>query len=177
MHTQTMPHHPIVIIGDAFTMPNESQQILIDMMRTLPTRLAALVRDLDETDLTTPYRPGEWTVAQNVHHLADSHMNAYVRTRLILTEDTPALRGFPQDAWAALPDADDADLSASLALLHGLHARWADLFQNLEDAAWSRTGEHNEAGTVTVARILESYVNHGENHIDQINETLAAKPS
>src|SRR6185503_17487636 len=86
------------------------RQGLIDAIRHLPTQLADLVARLTPEQLTTPYLPGEWTVAQNVHHLVDSHMNSYIRCKLMATEDHPPLKPYDQDAWAALPDATSAGI-------------------------------------------------------------------
>ncbi len=98
----------------------------IEIIRAYPERLRALVADLTEEQLTTPYLDGEWTVAQNVHHLPDSHMNSVIRLKLILTEDRPPLKGYDQDAWALLADVAATPIEASLTLLTGLHERWAN---------------------------------------------------
>lgn len=147
---------------------------LIEAIRRLPEQLAELVGGLSPQQLTTHYLAGEWTVAQNVHHLLDSHMNSYVRCKLIMTEDRPALRPYDQDAWADLPDASAADLSYSLAALRGLHARWVRFWEALPEQAWARAGYHPENGDMTLAQILEQYAAHGEGHLDQIRRTLAA---
>jgi len=147
---------------------------LIAAIRRLPDELAALVAPLSSEELTTAYIPGEWTVAQNVHHLLDSHMNSYVRCKLILTEDRPTLRPYDQDAWAALADAGAPDLADSLAALRGLHARWARFWESLPAAAWARAGFHPENGDVSLATLLVAYAGHGAGHLDQIRRTLAA---
>ncbi len=149
------------------------RQDCIARLRRLPDQIAALVQPLTPAQMTAVTIPGEWTVAQNVHHLADSHMNAYIRVRLMLTEDRPPLKPYDQDEWAKLPDASAADVSDSLALLRGLHARWCALFENLADNQWSRVGVRPDK-EVTVEHILKSYAKHGEDHIDQIQRTLAA---
>ena len=141
----------------------------------LPEQLEALVAGLSPEDLTTHFLAGEWTVAQNVHHLFDSHANAYIRCKLILTEEQPPLKPYDQDAWAALPDASEADLSLSLALLRNLHGRWVRFFEALPDEAWSRVGIHAANGPTTLAGMAESYAQHGEDHLDQIRRTLAAR--
>lgn len=146
----------------------------IARLRALPEQIAALVAPHSAADLTAHFLAGEWSVAQNVHHLVDSHMNAYIRCRLILTEDQPTLKPYNQDDWAALADAAAADVAPSLAILRGMHARWAAFFENLPDDAWDRAGMHPEYGAVTLDSLLASYANHGEAHIDQITRTLAA---
>jgi hypothetical protein len=156
-------------------MPDLAQRrIWIEKIRALPDEMADLTAGLTSVQLTTPYLAGEWSVAQNVHHVADSHMNSYIRLKLILAEDHPTLRPYDQDRWAATPEANLPDLGASLTLLAGLHARWATLFEGLSEEQWSRTGFHPENGNVSVEDILRSYAAHGEGHLDQIRRTLAA---
>lgn len=156
-------------------MSTEAQRrARIGQIRSLPDRLAELVGQLTPAQLTTASLPGEWTVAQNVHHLADSHMNSYIRCKLIATEARPPLKPYDQDRWAGLPDAADADISASLALLRGLHARWAAFWEQLPEDAWQRTGLHPEIGEVSLEQQLELYAAHGDGHLDQIARTLRA---
>ncbi|MBX0327969.1 DinB family protein [Oscillochloris sp. ZM17-4] len=147
---------------------------LIAKIRSLPDQLESLVAGLSPEQLGGAYLAGEWTVAQNVHHLFDSHANSYIRCRLILTEDSPPLKPYKQDAWAALPDASDPDISVSLRLLRALHARWARFWESLPEDAWARSGVHPEYGTMSLADMLRSYTDHGEAHLDQITRTLAA---
>ena len=110
--------------------------VSIDRICRLPSQIERLVADLTAAPLPTRYLEGEWTVAQNVHHLADSHMNSYIRCKLILTEDEPQLTPYDQDSWASLPDAGTADLVTSLPLLHALHARWVHFWRSLEAEEW-----------------------------------------
>lgn len=152
------------------------RQQRIAKIRQLPEQVAALVDGLTAAQLTTPFLAGEWSVAQNVHHLADSHLNSYIRLKLILTEENPTIRPYDQDDWAKTPEANLPDLSASLTLLHGLHQRWADLFDSLNEAQWQRTGFHPESGVITPISLLTGYAEHGEAHLDQIQRTLAAQP-
>jgi hypothetical protein len=154
----------------------ERRRELIDTIRVLPERLAARVRGLSDEQLTTHFLAQEWTVAQNVHHLGDSHMNSFIRLKLILTEEHPTLRPYDQDEWAKTPEANSPDIEISLRLLAGLHARWVMLFEGLSEADWQRTGYHPENGDMSVEDILQVYAAHGEGHIDQINRTLAAQP-
>lgn len=116
------------------TDTDRAQQIAT--LAHLPELLEALVAGLSAEKLTTPFLAGEWTVAQNVHHLVDSHANASIRCKLILTEEQPPLKPYDQDAWAALPDASDAEIASSLAVLRGLHARWARFWRELPPEAW-----------------------------------------
>jgi uncharacterized damage-inducible protein DinB len=147
------------------------------MIRKLPRQVAEFVAPLSGEQLTTQYLDGEWSVAQNVHHLADSHMNSYIRLKLILTEERPTVRPYDQDAWAMTPEANSPDLSASLQLLAALHRRWAELFDSLNDDQWLRVGIHPVSGEITPETLLESYAKHGEAHLDQMGRTLAAAHS
>ena len=156
-------------------MTTEERRALIDKIQRLPEQIADLVTGLSAEQLTTPYLAGEWTVAQNVHHLVDSHMNSYIRCKLIATEDHPTLKPYDQDAWAQFADAQAADVSGSLAMLEQLHRRWVSFWETLPDDAWPRTGHHPESGTVTLETQLAGYAAHGEAHIDQITRTLAAR--
>lgn len=134
-----------------------------------PARLREAVRHLGADQLQTPYREGGWTIAQVVHHLPDSHMNAYIRFRLALTEDEPTIKPYKEARWAELHDARVADIDASLQLLEGLHKRWVSLLQRLTPEDWTRTFFHPENGRVmTLDRTLAVYAWHGRHHIAQI---------
>lgn len=155
----------------------DQRRDLIDQIRQLPAQVADFVGPLSADELTTPYLAGEWTIAQNVHHLADSHMNSYIRCKLIATEDRPPLKPYDQDQWAAMPDARAADLSGSLALLASLHARWVVFWETLPEEAWQRTGVHAVDGLLTLEEQLGRYAAHGRGHLDQMARTLAARPA
>ena len=152
------------------------REVLIAKIRALPGQVATLVAGLPPQTLTAHTLAGEWSVAQNVHHLADSHMNSYIRLKLILTEENPTLRPYDQNLWATTPEANNADLGYSLTLLQGLHERWATLFASLTESQWVRIGFHPEHGAVSVEELLRTYAAHGEGHLDQMQRTLAAKP-
>jgi DinB superfamily len=151
------------------------RQKLIAEIQCFPEELAQVVNGLSQQQLMTVSIPNEWTVQQIVHHLADSHMNALVRLKLILTRDNPPLQGYPQDIWAELADVNAVPIEASLSILRGLHARWTALFESLPDEAWSRKGLHSENGDTSVEDVLTTYAWHGRNHIDQIQRVLAAQ--
>ena len=152
----------------------EAREALIDKIAALPAQIADLVHKLSAEEVTTAHIPGEWTVAQNVHHLADSHMNSYIRCKLIATEETPTLKPYDQDEWARFPDARNADVTASLGLLTALHQRWVVFWRALGDDDWQRTGFHPENGMISLDDQLIHYADHGEAHIDQIQRTLVA---
>ncbi len=153
--------------------PAERQQ-RIDAVRRFPAELEALVSPLSDAQLYTVTIPGEWTVAQNVHHLADAHINAFIRVKLLLTEDQPMVKPFDQDRWAETEDARQRPLAESLSILRGLHARWAALFESLSEADWAQAGHHPETGVITVDGLLRTYARHGRAHIEQIQKALAA---
>jgi hypothetical protein len=150
------------------------RQQMIDALKVLPDQVSDAVRGLNERQLDTPYRQDGWTVRQVVHHLADSHMNAFIRVKLILTEERPALKPYSQDDWARLSDSR-LPVDASVAILRGLHERWAELLGSLPQASWNRAGFHPERGEVTVDSLLATYAGHGAKHVEQILSLRRAK--
>jgi hypothetical protein len=152
----------------------EQRREMIEAIRRFPAELEAAVGGLSEAQFRTRFIPYEWTVLQNIHHLADSHMNAFIRTKLLLTEDRPTLKPYNQETWAETLDALELPPEASLAILRGLHRRWSDLLDSLDDSDWARVGLHPEAGEMSVEDILQTYSRHGAGHIEQIQKTLAA---
>ena len=154
-------------------LTDQERAELINKIRILPEQLEALVAPLDDRQLHTHFLPHEWTVAQNIHHLADSHMNSFISMKLTLTEEYPTLKPYDQDVWAQTADYD-LPISTSLSMLQGLHARWTTLLESITDEQWERTAFHPENGDMTLERMLRYYAVHGEGHIDQITRTLAA---
>lgn len=152
----------------------QNRSAAIEKIRRLPQQLTALVAGLSPQELTATPLPGEWSIAQNVHHVADSHLNSYVRCKLMATEQNPTLKPYDETAWARFPDGSSPDLHASLALLDALHTRWVQFWEALPPDAWQRSGFHPEGGPVTLAQQLDLYVAHGEAHLEQIRRTLAA---
>jgi uncharacterized damage-inducible protein DinB len=141
---------------------------LIDGLAALPAKLRAAVAGLNEEQLTTPYRPGGWSPRQVVHHVADSHINAYVRLKLALTEDEPMIKPYDEAAWAELPDSQLLPLDVSLALLDALHARWTTLLGALPAEAFGRTFRHPELGVMHLDTQLRLYEWHGRHHVAHI---------
>ncbi|MFB3813435.1 MAG: YfiT family bacillithiol transferase [Terriglobales bacterium] len=133
-----------------------------------PRDLRKAVEGLTAEQLDTPYRDGGWTVRQVVHHLPDSHLNAYVRLRLALTEDDPTIKPYEESRWAELQDARTAPAEVSLQLLDALHQRMVALMRSLDDAAWQRTFRHPEYGPFTLEKLLAMYAWHGRHHVAQI---------
>ena len=142
----------------------------IDDIAALPARLREAVAGLDHMQLDTPYRPGGWTVRQVVHHLADSHINSYVRFRLALTEDSPTIKPYDQAAWARLPDALTGGVAVSLTLLESLHDRWVRLLRSLHEKDFARTLYHPEAGTLDLDYLTGMYAWHCRHHVAHVTE-------
>ena len=151
----------------------EKHQQWIDLIEALPRELRALVQGLSDRRLDTPYRPGGWTIRQVVHHLADSHMNGYIRTKLAVTEDVPTVKPFDEEAWATLPDSRVAPSEVSLRLLEGLHARWVATLRSLGEPGLLRKLYHPEDGTQTVSRIIQGFAWHGRHHSAHIAKLRA----
>jgi uncharacterized damage-inducible protein DinB len=141
---------------------------LIAEIAAAPKLYRDAVGGLDDAQLDTPYRPGGWTVRQTVHHVADSHMNSYIRMRLALTEGEPAIRPYDQKAWAELPDSRTAPVELSLQLVENLHARWVLLLKALSDADFARAFRHPEIGLVRLDTNLALYAWHGRHHAAHI---------
>lgn len=137
---------------------------LIVGLEEAPARLREAVRGLDDAQLDTPYRPGGWTVRQVVHHVADSHMNSYIRFRLALTEDEPTIKPYDQAKWAELVDCRRLPVETSLQLLEALHSRWVALVGEFGDAEFARTFRHPELGVVRLDSALAMYCWHGRHH-------------
>ena len=129
-----------------------------------------------ETQLATPYRDGGWTTRQVIHHVADSHVNAYVRTRWLLTEDRPTLKAYDEKAWAELPDAALAPIELSLALIDALHARWHALLTSVADAEFSREIVHPDRGPMSLETLVQMYAWHGRHHLAHL-QLVAGQPA
>ena len=141
----------------------------IDAIRALPGEARAAVAGLDEARLETPYRDGGWTVRQVVHHVVDSHVNAWCRVRLALTEELPTIRPYEEQRWAELPDALSAPVEASLPILDALHARWALLLDALAPDQWERRLIHPEQpDPIPLWTLVPHYAWHGRHHVAHI---------
>jgi uncharacterized damage-inducible protein DinB len=139
----------------------------IATLAELPGKLSEAVEGLGRKQLDTPYREGGWTVRQLVHHIADSHMNAFLRVRLALTEDWPTVVAYDEKAWAMLPDAA-APVGWSVKLAGHLHARWVVMLESLSDEQWQRGFKHPEAGANTVEMTTLHYAWHSRHHVAHI---------
>jgi len=160
------PRHESI---DAANIPH-----YIASLAALPENLRSAVYGLSDAQLDTPYREGGWTVRQVVHHVADSHMNAYVRTRLALTEDWPVVKGYDEKRWAMLADSK-LPVEVSLELLDPLHQRWVALFRSLSEADWQRGYQHEERGRTTLLQVLALYEWHSRHHVAHITELRKSK--
>ena len=139
----------------------------IETIRLLPFLLRAAVYDLSDAQLDTPYREGGWSVRQLVHHIADSHANAYIRFKLALTEDSPTIKLYDEAAWALLPDSS-LPIDPSLTILDGVHARLVVLLESLSEASLQRTFRHPERGPMTIEHNLALYDWHSRHHLAHI---------
>ena len=146
---------------------------LIDRIAEVPARMRALVAEMGDAALDTPYRPGGWTARQVVHHVPDSHMNAYVRFKLAATERDPAIKTYEEADWARLGDTI-LPVAVSLDLLTALHARWTAWMRTLDDAGWQRAYVHPESGRVPLERALQLYAWHGDHHLGHLRNVREA---
>ena len=145
----------------------------LQTIEQLPSRMRSLVSGLRDAQLETPYRPGGWTIRQVVHHVPDSHMNAYIRMKLAVTEDAPAIRTYEEQLWAELPDGKNAPIDMSLALLDALHRRWIAFLRALPEAQLQRAFVHPEWGRVPIDEAIVMYAWHCRHHTAHIEQALA----
>jgi uncharacterized damage-inducible protein DinB len=155
-------------------MSKNERSAKIARIAACPPALRAAVTDLSDEQLDTPYREGGWTVRQVVHHLADSHANAYLRFRWVVAEDRPTIKTYDQDVWARFPDSQ-MPVAPSLKIVEGLHARWSNFLSSLPEDAWLRKANHPEQGEITLDDLLDTYSEHGANHVRQITDLRARK--
>jgi hypothetical protein len=169
--TTTIPdvRHPI----GRFAYDGDSSRGAIDRaiahIDALPMLLRAAVEGLTDEQLNTPYREGGWTPTEVVHHVADSHMNAYIRCKLALTEQAPTIKPYDQAAWARLADVRSVPMAVSLSLIDALHARWVALLRSMSDADFERTYIHPEQEhPVPLREVIAMYSWHGQHHTAHI---------
>ncbi len=146
----------------------EEKYKLIDDIAYAPANLRAAVKGLSAQQLDTPYRPDGWTVRQVAHHVPDSHLNAYIRFKLALTEEEPTIKPYAEDQWAQLADTRTTPVEVSLTLLDSLHERWVRLLRSLQPEEWKRTFRHPELGPVSLEKNLALYAWHGRHHVAHI---------
>ncbi len=146
----------------------EDRAALMDELAATPARLREAVEGLDDSQLDTPYREHGWTVRQVVHHVVDSHVNAYVRFRWTLTEDEPVIKPYDEKGWARLPDATAAPVTASLDLLDALHTRWLLLLRAMIPEDFERRLTNPDSGELSLDVLLQHYVWHGKHHVAHV---------
>jgi uncharacterized damage-inducible protein DinB len=141
----------------------------LSVLKHMPSWLDACIENLDEHQLQIPYREGGWTVQQVVHHVADSHMNAFIRLKLALTEDTPTVKPYDEKAWAELPDSAVVPVNVSVTLIHALHRRLVALLEQLPEADWDRTYYHpDHKRNFPVWEMVALYAWHSRHHTGHI---------
>ena len=157
---------------DRFTPdPNptpETRQRHIEQISALPSKMRQAVAGLDQKQLATPYRDGGWTVQQVVHHVPDSHLNAYIRFKWAMTEEVPTIKPYDEGAWAVLKDSELTPVDVSLTLLESLHARWTGLLRSLRPEDFQRRFVHPDSGPHDLDWLLGLYSWHGNHHVAHI---------
>lgn len=164
------PRYPIGKFTFDGPLSDAQRKKLIDDIEQAPAAMRAAVQGLSPQQIETPYRDGGWTVRQVVHHVPDSHMNAYTRFKLALTEDEPTIKPYMEDRWAKLEDTRSTPLEVSLGLLDLLHNRWVRLLRSLQAEDWKRTFHHPELGPMPLDKNLALYAWHGRHHVAHITE-------
>jgi hypothetical protein len=159
--------YPIGPFDDRAAITADMRESAVTTIAELPSRMRAAIAGLSDSQLDTPYRPDGWTVRQLVHHVADSHINAYVRTKLGLTEKEPTVKPYDQELWVPLSDSR-LPVDVSLWILDGLHARWAELWRSLSPQQFARIFMHPELGTVTLDSQLQMYAWHSRHHVAHV---------
>ena len=169
------PRYPI----GKFELPKdvtpELRQAAIDEIAGTPAKVRAAVAGLSDAQLDSPYREGGWTVRQVVHHLVDSHMNAYIRLRFALTENQPTIKPYDENNWANLEDARSAPVEVSLRLLEPLHERWVRLLRSVKTEQYARTLLHPDHGVKNLDWLLFLYTWHGKHHTAHITQLRKQK--
>lgn len=146
----------------------------IKQIEDLPELLAVAVSGLNDQQMDTAYRLGGWTVRQVVHHLADSHMNAYIRFKLAITEDTPVIKPYNEGEWAELPDYE-LPIETSISLLKALHIRWVKLLKSLTLTDLEKTFVHPDSGEISIGKNIGIYAWHGQHHLSHITSLCIRK--
>jgi hypothetical protein len=162
------PRYPIGRFAPDSHPTAESRARHIEAISSLPNKMHQAVAGLSAAQLDTPYRDGGWTVRQVVHHVPDSHLNAYVRFKWALTEQNPTIKAYDETAWDQLKDSERTPIEVSLALLESLHARWTVLLRSLSPSDFSRTWVHPESGAHDLDWLLGLYAWHGNHHVAHI---------
>ena len=168
------PRYPVGKFSRPDSLTPAARAEAIAVLESFPEKLSAAVKGWTDAQLDTPYREGGWTVRQLIHHIADSHMQAFARFRLGLTEDVPTIKPYEEKEWAKLADAQAAP-EISLALLRALHTRWVLMLRSLADRQWQRTYRHPESGEARLDQTLALYAWHSRHHLAHITQSPAAQ--
>ena len=169
------PRYPIGPFTPPVSPTREWRRQTIEIIAQTPARFREAVRGLSDERLSTPYRPGGWTVRQLAHHVPDSHLNAYIRLKLALTEETPTIKTYDEALWARLPDSDVVPVETSLVLLESVHARWVALLRSMQDEDFNRRYTHPETGNHDLNYLVALYAWHGPHHTAHITELRKEK--
>lgn len=169
MKAEISPQYPIGRFTRPADIDRRAREEFIHQIEAAPQRLREAVAGLDGAQLDTPYREGGWTVRQVVHHLPDSHLNAYTRFKLALTEPEPTIRTYEEALWAELPEARAGSIEMSLNLLEALHERWIASLRAIPDQLFQRTFRHPEIGVMNLDEQLALYAWHGRHHVAHIS--------
>jgi uncharacterized damage-inducible protein DinB len=159
---------PVGKFAPKLVLTDSERSILIQQIAETPMKLREAVQNLGQEQLDTPYRPGGWTVRQVVHHLPDSHLNAYTRFKLGVTEQQPTIKPYEEHLWAELVDAKSSPIEPSLTMLESLHDRWVIFLRSLGAADFAKTINHPTNGIMNLDRLLQLYAWHGRHHIAHI---------
>ena len=166
------PRYPIGPFQRKDTLTDDERRAMLDDIAATPARMREAVAGLSDEQLDTPYREGGWTLRQVVHHVPDSHLNAYCRLKLALTEEQPTIRPYDESLWAKLDDSKSTPIEVSLTLLESLHARWMEIFHSMKPEDFRRTFRHPEHdGTPTLDWLVAMYAWHGKHHVGHITST------
>ena len=174
MTTMTDVRYPVGRFQRPSELSVDDRKVMIDQIAEAPAAMRAAVSGLTAAQLATPYRDGGWTVQQVVHHLPDSHMNAYSRFKKALTEDNPTITAFMEDKWAELTDSREVPHDVSLTLLEALHTRWLSVLRSMKASDFARTLFHPEHGQMRLDDMLALYSWHGRHHVAHVT-TLREK--
>lgn len=166
--TAADPRYPIGRYRVEGEISPEQRRAWIEQVAEAPARLREAVAGLTDEQLDTPYRDGGWTVRQVAHHVVDSHLNAYTRFKLGLTESDPVIKPYDEAAWALLADVRATPVEVSLSLLELLHVRWLNVLRAIMDEQWPRTVQHPEYGRMRLDYLLGMYAWHGRHHVAHI---------
>ena len=158
---------PIGKFDKNIEVTSELRKSFVKTIEDLPNNLENAVADLSDEQLDTPYRPEGWTVRQTIHHVADSHLNAYIRFKLALTEDAPTIRPYYEDRWAELADSQ-MPIDVSMKIVEGVHSRWTNFLNAMSDEDFKKLLIHPESGTWTLEKMLGLYDWHSKHHTAHI---------